>query len=58
MVGYKMAHENFSKSTFMNAPNDLRHMRLAILTREIKTLFTPVYVFANAHLHFNISRLK
>jgi glycosyltransferase involved in cell wall biosynthesis len=33
---------------FMTAPADLQHMRLAILTREIKTLFTPIYVFANA----------
>jgi glycosyltransferase involved in cell wall biosynthesis len=32
---------------FKNAPNDLHHMRWAILTREIKTLFTPLYVLAN-----------
>jgi len=33
---------------FTTAPEDLRHMRRAILTREIKTLFTPLYALANA----------
>ena len=32
----------------MTAPDDLHHMRLAILTREIKILFTPIYIVANA----------
>jgi glycosyltransferase involved in cell wall biosynthesis len=31
----------------MNAPDDLHHMRRAILAREIKTLLTPLYVLAN-----------
>jgi hypothetical protein len=34
--------------TLMTAPDDLHHMRLAILTREIKILFTPIYIVANA----------
>ena len=32
----------------MTAPKDLHHMRWAIVAREIKTLFTPLYVLANA----------
>jgi glycosyltransferase involved in cell wall biosynthesis len=61
LVRYRYHEGNASKSiwaakwrlrviakAFMAAPKDLRHMRWAILSREIKILFTPLYVLANA----------